>query len=69
MSEQKIPEAWIGQQVAVRYVQGAEYSASVGTLRDLSELGIVTDSEEKTRFYPWTSVVSLEEAGEDPDLF
>lgn len=65
MSEQKIPEAWIGEQVALRYTQGAEYSAVVGMLRDLSELGIVIDSEEKVRFYPWTSVVSLEEAGED----
>ncbi len=68
MSEQKAPEARIGQQAAVRCVQGTDYSASVGTLRGLTDRGIVTDCDERVRFYPWTSVVSLEEAGEDPSL-
>ncbi len=38
------------------------------TLRDMTDRGIVIDCDEKARFYPWTSVVSLEEAGEDPGL-
>ena len=68
MSEQKVPEARIGQQAAVRCVQGTDYSASVGTLRGPTDRGIVTDCHEKVRCYPWASPVSLEEAGEDPGL-
>ena len=54
MSEQKAPGARIGQQAAVECARGTDYSASVGTLRGLTDRGIVIDCEEKVRFYPWT---------------
>ena len=51
MSEQKAPEARIGQQAA-----GPDRPGPRDRLR------------REGPFYPWISVVSLQEAGEDPGL-
>ena len=57
---ERIPEAWVGQEVIVLYGPGQRQA---GTLEDVSERGIVVrstrDETEHVFWYPLTSVTRL----------
>jgi len=66
MAEQ-IPEAWIGEEVALQFWQGDGRSAVRGTLETVNDrgVGLVVQAEEKEdelrrRFYPWSAVLHIE---------
>jgi len=70
MSEKEIPEAWVGLRVRVGHAHSASTHTD-GVLLGVGDRGIVVEGGELIRFYPWTSVGSIEKAhevgsGEDP---
>jgi hypothetical protein len=72
MSENEIPEAWVGQRVRVGHAHSGSTHTD-GILLGVGDRGIVVEGGELIRFYPWTSVGSIEkahevESGEDPGL-
>ncbi|MBA2534397.1 MAG: hypothetical protein H0V21_05260 [Rubrobacter sp.] len=64
MSEQEIPEAWVGGKVRVGHAH-SDSTHTEGVLLGVEDRGIVVEGGEVVRFYPWTSVASIEEANED----
>jgi hypothetical protein len=67
MATGQIPEAWIGEEVALQFWQGDGRSAVKGTLEAVNDrgLGLVVQAEEKEdelrrRFYPWSAVLNIE---------
>jgi len=72
MAERETPEAWVGQRVRVGHAHSASTHTD-GVLLGVGDRGIVVEGGELVRFYPWTSVGSIEkahevESGEDPGL-
>jgi hypothetical protein len=71
MSEKEIPEAWVGQRVRVGHAHGASTHTD-GVLLGVGDRGIVVEGGELVRFYPWSSVGSIEktheEGGENPGV-
>ena len=69
--EKEIPEAWIGPRVRVGHAHGASTHTD-GVLLGVGDRGIVVEGGELVRFYPWTSVGSIEktheESGENPGV-
>ena len=69
MSQMEIPEAWVGQRVRVGHAHSASTHTD-GVLLGVGDRGIVVEGGELVRFYPWTSVGSIErayaEGGESP---
>jgi hypothetical protein len=65
MSEREIPEVWIGQRVRVGHAHSASTHTD-GVLLGVGDRGIVVEGGELVRFYPWTSVGSIEET-QDPE--
>ena len=71
MSEKEIPEAWVGQRVRVGHAHSASTHTD-GVLLGVGDRGIVVEGGELVRFYPWTSVGSIEKThekgGENPGV-
>jgi hypothetical protein len=66
VSEREIPEAWVGGRVRVGHAH-SDSTHTAGVLLGVGDRGIVVEGGEVVRFYPWTSVASIEEANdEDP---
>lgn len=55
-----IPEAWIGQDVHVRFSDGGEPRSRNGTIREVNDRGICVDGEGKTSFFPWNNIVEVD---------
>jgi hypothetical protein len=68
MSEKEIPEAWVGQRVRVGHAHSASTHTD-GVLLGVGDRGIVVEGGELVRFYPWTSVGSIEKAYEEGGEF
>src|SRR5215217_8991471 len=64
MLEKEIPEAWVGQRVRVGHAHSASTHTD-GVLLGVGDRGIVVEGGELVRFYPWTSVGSIEKAYEE----
>jgi hypothetical protein len=64
MSETEIPEAWVGKRVRMDHVHRAS-SHTDGVLLAVVERGIVVEGGSLVRFFPWTSVASIQEASEE----
>jgi hypothetical protein len=64
MAEREIPEAWVGGRVRVGHAH-SDSTHTAGVLLGVGERGIVVEGGEVVRFYPWTSVASIEEANDD----
>jgi hypothetical protein len=64
MSEKGIPEAWVGQRVRVGHAHSASTHTD-GVLLGVGDRGIVVEGGELVRFYPWTSVGSIEKVYEE----
>ena len=63
MDRVQAPEAWIGEQVDIGYFLGNTSNILRYTLLAVGESGIVvklTGEEDKSRFYPWSSVQYIE---------
>src|SRR5829696_10316263 len=71
MSEKEIPETWVGQRVRVGHAHSVSTHTD-GLLLGVGDRGIVVEGGELVRFYPWTSVGSIEktheEGGENPGV-
>ena len=66
MAEQ-IPEAWVGEQIKLRYWHGDGRNTTAGKLAAVNDRGVVTietEEDSRTRFYPWGAVLHIE-PGED----
>ena len=64
MPEKEIPEAWVGQRVRVGHAHSTSTHTD-GVLLGVVDRGIVVEGGELVRFYPWTSVGSIEKAYEE----
>jgi hypothetical protein len=64
MSEQEIPEAWVGGRVRVGHAH-SDSTHTEGVLLGVGDRGIVVEGGEVVRFYPWTSVASIEEVNQE----
>ncbi len=64
MSEQEIPESWVGRRVRMGHAHSAS-THTEGLLLRVGDRGIVVEGGEVVRFYPWTSVGSIEEVHEE----
>ena len=71
MAKKDIPEAWIGEQVALRYWRGDGRATVECRLEAVSKRGvavvIAVEGESWTRFYPWSSILHIQLGG-DEDL-
>ncbi len=61
MTEESIPEAWIGQRVSLRY---GEESRVFCNLEAINDRGVIVEESGKngepiTAFYPWSSVIAI----------
>ena len=59
MSETEIPEAWVGQRIRLDHAHRAS-SHTDGVLLRVGERGIVVEGGRLVRFFPWTSVASIQ---------
>ena len=71
MAKKDIPEAWIGEQVALRYWRGDGRATVDCKLEAVSKRGVAGTIEVEgmswTRFYPWSAVLHIQLGGdEDP---
>ena len=60
------PEAWIGQEVHVRYVDADVPRWLDCTLNGVGEHGVYASTEEKDTFFPWGSVIRIDLGHGDP---
>jgi hypothetical protein len=63
MSEQEVPGVWVGQRVRVGHAH-SDSTHTEGMLLAVGDRGIVVEGGEVVRFYPWTSVASIEAVNE-----
>ena len=71
MAKKDMPEAWIGEQVALRYWRGDGRATVECKLEAVSKRGVAVTIEVEraswTRFYPWSAVLHIQLGGdEDP---
>jgi hypothetical protein len=64
MAGEQIPEAWIGEQVALRFWRGDDRRSIECKLEAVNDRGVVVlieTEEEKSRprFYPWSAVLQI----------
>ena len=71
VARKDIPEAWIGEPVALRYWRGDGHATVECKIEAVSKRGVAVvievEGESWTRFYPWSSILHIELGGdEDP---
>lgn len=67
MAESKsVPEAWVGREVHVRYVDADVPRWLDCTLDAVGEQGVCVSTDEKTSFFPWSSLVKIDLGHGDP---
>ena len=61
MEETKpIPEAWIGQEVHVRYAEADEPRSTNCEITEVNDRGLCVEGEGKTAFFPWGNIIKVE---------
>lgn len=55
-----VPESWVGRQVHIRYSDADVPRWIDCTLEEAGEYGVVAVSDEKTTFFPWSSVIKMD---------
>lgn len=55
-----VPEAWIGREVHVRYVDADAPRGLDCTLREVHERGVCVVTDDQTSFFPWSSIVRID---------
>ena len=71
VANERSPDAWVGQQVALRYWYGDGRNTLKCTLEDVGDRGVVVRfterGKQRTRFFPWSAVLHIEpRAGGEP---
>ena len=64
MSETEIPEAWVGERIRLDHAHRAS-SHTDGVLLGVGERGIVVEGGRLVRFFPWTSIASIQKIYEE----
>jgi hypothetical protein len=64
MSETEIPEAWVGKRIRLDHAHRAS-SHTDGVLLGVGERGVVVEGGSLVRFFPWTSVASIQKIYEE----
>lgn len=54
-----VPEAWVGREVHLRYVDADAPRSLDCTLTEVNELGVCVAAE-KTSFFAWSSIVRID---------
>ncbi len=54
-----VPEAWVGQEVHLRYVDADAPRSLDCTITEVNELGVCVAAE-KTSFFAWSSIVRID---------
>lgn len=60
VEKSSVPEAWIGQEVNVRYVDADAPRWLDCTLDEVGEHGVCVSAGAKTSFFPWSSVIKID---------
>jgi hypothetical protein len=72
VARKEIPEAWIGEQVALRYWRGDGRATVDCKLEAVSKRGVAVtievEEESWTRFYPWSAVLHIQLGGDEDPL-
>ncbi len=55
-----VPESWVGQEVNVRYVDADVPRWLDCTLSEVGEHGVCASTEDKTSFFPWSSLIKID---------
>lgn len=55
-----VPEAWVGQEVNVRYTDADVPRWLDCTVEEVGEQGVCVSTDEKTTFFPWSSVIKID---------
>jgi hypothetical protein len=55
-----IPDAWVGREAHLRYVDADAPRSLNCTIREVNDRGACVDSGEETSFFPWNSIVRID---------
>ena len=55
-----VPEAWVGQEAHLRYVDAEAPRSLNSTIREVNDRGVCVETEDETSFFPWGSVVRID---------
>lgn len=55
-----VPDAWVGQEVHVRYVDADAPRSLNCTIREVNGRGVCVAAGDRTSFFPWSSVVRVD---------
>jgi hypothetical protein len=61
-----VPEAWVGREVNVRYADADVPRWLDCTLDAVGEQGVCVSADDKTSFFPWSSLVKIDLGHSDP---
>lgn len=61
-----VPEAWVGQEVNVRYTDADVPRWLDCTLDEVGERGVCVSTDEKKSFFPWSNLVKIDLGHSDP---
>ena len=56
----QVPDAWIGNEVNLRYVAANRTPSLNCTIEGVSRRGVSVTADEQTTFFPWSSVVRID---------
>ena len=55
-----VPEAWVGQEAHLRYVDADAPRSLNCTIREVNDRGVYVDTGDEASFFPWGSVVRID---------
>ena len=55
-----IPDAWVGQEAHLRYVDADAPRSLNCTIREVNDRGVSVTAGDETSFFPWSSVVRID---------
>ena len=55
-----IPDAWVGQEAHLRYVDADAPRSFNCTIRGVNDRGVCVTAGDETSFFPWSSVVRID---------
>jgi hypothetical protein len=57
---QTTPDAWVGQEAHLRYVDADAPRSLNCTIKEVNDRGVCVTAGEETSFFPWASVVRID---------
>jgi hypothetical protein len=64
-----VPDAWVGQEVHVRYAGAGESRLLNCTMQEANDRGVTVVVGEKASFFPWSSIIRIDLGrGPEPQL-